>query len=172
MCEKKCCENCIYRYRVDDTTYVCDRCPDDSIEANECGMYLFNAEQSKAFCCPSYYEQIGNNEYAVMCYSMWEKTVYPKLRQEYERYVNMMYNRLYTNVKYILKYNFPDAHGLEGDYEETFTDKETAIAAAVKASQDKSNYNIFLRKEWFDKMYEKPDHCYIEWEKEAAKERK
>jgi hypothetical protein len=152
--------------------YVCDRCPDDSIEANECGKYLFNAEQSKTFCCPSYYEQIGNNEYSVMCYSMWEKTFYPKLRQEYERYVNMMYNRMYVNVKYILKYNFPDAHGLEGDYEETFTDKETAIAEAVKASQDKSNYNIFVRKEWFDKMYEKTDHCWIEWEKEAKKERK
>lgn len=169
MCEKKCCANCIHRYRVDDTTYVCSNCPDNSIKANECGMYLFNAEQSKTFCCQSYFEQIGNNEYYIMCYSMWEKTFYPKLRQEYDRYADMMFKRQNVNVKYRLKYNFPDAHGLEGDYEETFTDEETAIAEAVKASQNKDNYNISLRQEWFDNRLEKNESCWIDWEKKIKK---
>ena len=169
MCDKKCCENCIHRYRVDDTTYVCSNCPDDSIKANACGMYLFSAEQSKTFCCPSYFEQIGNNEYYIMCYSMWEKTFWPNLRTLYDQYTEMMFKRQNVNVKYRLKYNFPDAHGLEGDYEETFTDEETAIAEAVKASQNKDNYNISIRKEWFDNRLEKNESCWIEWEKEAEK---
>lgn len=104
-----------------------------------------------------------------MCYSMWEKTFYPKLRQEYDRYADMMFNRQNVNVKYRLKYNFPDAHGLEGDYEETFTDEETAIAEAVKASQNKDNYNISLRQEWFDNRLEKNESCWIDWEKKIQK---
>ena len=169
MCEKKCCETCIHRYRVDDTTYVCDNWPDKRVNANTNGVFLLNAEQSKTFCCPSYFEQIGNNEYYVMWYSIWEKVFYPNLRKEYEKYVEMMYNRQNVNVKYRLSFNFPDAHGLEGDYEEKFTDEETAIAEAVKASQNKDNYNISLRKSWFNKRLEKDESCWIEWEKEATK---
>jgi hypothetical protein len=39
----------------------------------------------------------------------------------------------------------------------------------TRESQNKDNYNISLRKEWFDKRLEKNESCWIDWEKEAEK---
>ena len=169
MEEKKCCANCVHRYWVDEKTYACDDCADETVKKNPCGIYLFSAEEAKNFSCMCHHPEIGHADYYIMCYSMWEKTFWPNLRKMYQQYVDMMYARQNVDHKYRLTFNFSDAHGLEGDYEEVFTDRDKAIAAAIDASKDENNYNIHVRHEWLNKRIDHIDGYWEDWEKEIKK---
>jgi len=168
MEKKRCCATCVSRYWVDDNTYCCRMCPDSSVKANEGGMYLFSAEQAHKFICPRFYPQIGNSDYSVMDYNTWIDVFHPHgLRRQYDEYVAKMDERENVNHSYLLRFEYPDAHGLIGDSEETFTDREKAVAAAVEASKDSRNYNITVRHKWWNNRYSREEGCWVEWEKET-----
>ena len=169
MEKKRCCATCISRYWVDDNTYCCRLCPDSSIKANEGGMYLFSADQAHTFVCPKFYPEITNCDYAVMDYSSWLAVFSPNLRRQYDEYAEKMYARECVDHKYLLRFEYPDAHGLIGDYEETFTDREKAVAAAVEARKDKRNYNITVRHKWWNNRFNREEGAWVEWEKEIKK---
>lgn len=169
MEKKKCCANCLYVKWFDDNTYCCDRSPSVEIKPNPCGMYLFSVEQASKFLCSDFYVPFGNTGYSPMDFNMWLKANHPDVVKHYKEYVEAVAARQQANHKYVLRYEYPDAHGLIGDYEETFKDKDAAIAAAVEASKDKNNYNISIRHSWWDNQFAREDGEWVEWGKEIKK---
>jgi hypothetical protein len=169
MKKKRCCSTCLFGRWVNETTFCYDRAPSDEIKPNQCGLFLFSAEQANKLSCGQYYEPYGNPKYKAMDFDMWLKANHPEIMTQYNAYTEMMEARMKSKHEYRLRYEYPDAHGLIGDYEQTFTDKDEAIAAAVEASKDKVNYNISIRHSWWDNLYEREEGEWIEWEKEAKK---
>ena len=169
MEKKRCCANCLYAKWVDDKTVCCDNSPSDEIKPNPCGLFLFSVEQANEWSCPKCYLPFGNTGYSPMDFNMWLMANYPDVVNRYKEYVETVAARRKSQHKYVLRFEYPDAHGLIGDYEETFTEKDKAVAAAVEASKDKVNYNISVRHSWWNKQYEREEGEWIDWKPEAKK---
>lgn len=169
MEKKRCCSTCLYGRWINETTFCCHRSPSKDITPNPCGLFLFSTEQANTLSCDQYCLPFGNPNYKTMDFDMWIKALHPDIVMAYKEYTKMMDARKIDHHKYVLRFEYPDAHGLIGDYEETFTNKDNAIAAAVEASKDKVNYNISIRHSWWNKQFEHEEGEWIDWNKENKK---